>query len=108
MARPAIIKGRFFKRISDGMWTHRVDTQSPMTLAEAEAHCSAEFGFPVSVVAVELPAADFDVLVAQRMVGAILPPVQPPTPLTPEQVEFAAADIAKKALMVHRQLGLVQ
>lgn len=100
MAQPTVIRGRFFQRVSDSTWLGRVDTQSPLSIAEAELHCAAEYGFPVRVVEVNLPAADWDTLVAQRTVGAVKPPPQPPTKeQLVEQARVKAVDDAAIALV---------
>lgn len=81
---------------------------SPMTVAQAEAHCAAEYGFRVRCVEVELAPADFETLKTQRMAGAVMPPAQPAPPLTPEQVAYAAATAADKLEMVAKRLNLVR
>ena len=107
MAGPAIINGRFFQRIIDAAWLQRVDTQTSLSVAEVELHCAAEYGFPVRAVAESLPAAQWDSLVALRMMWAIAPPMQPPPPLTPEQVAWAAATLAEKVTMIGQRLGFL-
>ena len=107
MAPPEIVKARFFQRASDGAWLARLDTQSPLITAEAELHCAAEYGFPVRAVEVGLESAAFDLLKAQRMVNAVRPPAQPPAPLTPEQVAFAAATPDGKIAMIARKVGFL-
>lgn len=77
MSRPDPIRARFFQRVSDGAWLARVDTQSPVPMAECEAHCAAEYGFPVRCVETTMPTADFDALYAQRRPKMILPPARP-------------------------------
>ena len=100
-------KGRFFQRVSDGAWLARVDTQSPLSTAEAELHCAAEYGVPVRCVESDLPEADFDALRAQRRVGAVAPPRQPPPPLTPEQQAWAVATALERVTMLAKKLGFV-
>lgn len=107
MARPDPIKARFFQRVSDGAWLLRLDTQSPLSTAEAELHCASEYGFPVKAVDVALPYAQFEILTAQRRVGAVSPPVQPPPPLTAEQQAWAAATAAGRLQMIAKKVGLV-
>ena len=111
MAPPAIIKARFFQRISDSAWTARVDTSGPnpsMTIAEAEAHAATEYGFPVRCVEADYPdLVQFDMVRAQRMLNAVKPPAQPPPPLTPEQVAWASATtIAQIKAIIGKRLGL--
>ena len=101
------MKARFFQRVSDGAWLVRIDTESPLSPAEAELHCASEYGAPVRAVEVELEPVAFDLLKAQRMVNAVLPPAQPPVPLTPEQVAYAAATPENKLVMLARRAGLV-
>lgn len=106
MAQPDPIRARFFQRAGDGAWLARVDTQSPLSSAEAEMHCAAEYGFPVRAVEVTLPYIAFEELAAQRRIGAVQPPVQQPAPLTAEQGVWAAATVETKLNMLARRLGL--
>ena len=112
MSAPAVIKARFFQRISDSAWTARVDTSGPtpsMTIAEAEVHCAAEYGFPIRCVEADYPdPVQYEMVRAQRMLNAAKPPPQPAPPLTPEQQAFALATTAEKVEMVARRLGLVR
>ena len=110
MAPPNLIKARFFQRISDGAWTARIDTSGPnpsMTVAQAEAHCAAEYGFPVRCVEAELAPADFETLKTQRRLGAVMPPAKPAPPLTPEQEAYRLATTDQKIEMVAKRTGLV-
>ena len=103
------MNARFFRRVSDNAWLGRVDTESPLSPAEGQLHCAAEYGFPVVAVdELNITQAVFDTLRAQRMMNAIRPPVQPPPPLTPEQQAWAAAPIAGKLSMIAKRLGLEQ
>lgn len=106
MSRPDPIRGRFFQRVSDGAWLARVDTQSPLSTAEAEQRCTAEYGFPVRAVEVTIATADFDSLAAQRRVGAVMPPARPAPAPTTEQAAFAAATSDGKLAMLAGRLGL--
>lgn len=89
MAGPDPIKARFFQRASDSAWLARVDTQSPLTVAEAELHCAAEYGFPVRAVEVTIPYAAFEALVAQRKIGSVAPPPHPIPPPSRREVLLA-------------------
>ena len=100
------MRTRFFQRVSDSQWLARVDTESPLMPVEAELYCAAEYGFPVRAIDTEITPAAFEALRAQRMVGAVIPPVQPPPPLTAEQQAWAAATVAGKLSMIAKRLGL--
>ena len=102
------MNARFFQRVSDNAWLRRVDTESLLSLAEAGLHCAAEYNFPVLAVdELNITQADFDTLRAQRMAGAVMPPVQAPPPLTPEQVAWASATtIAQIKAIIGKRLGL--
>lgn len=112
MAPPKIVRARFFQRISDSAWIARLDTSGPnpgMTLAQAEAHCAAEYGFAVRCIEEDYPdPVQFEMVRAQRMMNTVKPPPQPTPPLTPEQVAFVAATAAEKLEMVAKRLNLVR
>ena len=111
MASPAIIKARFFQRISDNAWIARIDTSGPnpsMTIAQAEGHCAAEYAFPVRCVEADYPdPVQYEMVRAQRMMNAVMPPPRPSLPLTPEQQEFASATVIRKVEMLAKRLNLV-
>ena len=104
MAPPKIVRARFFQRISDSVWTARVDTQSPMTIAEAEAHCAGEYGFSVRCVEADYPdPVQFEMVRAQRMMNAIKPPPQPAPAPDPNIALFDAGDVGQKLAILRRR-----
>ena len=80
---------RTFTRTSDGARLARIDTNSPMTIAEAEAHAEAEYGFPVTVTEAELDAGELVTARGESAAGAT-PRAQPPTQLETRLAAVAA------------------
>ena len=94
MPLPETFRARFFRQVSNGAWTRRIDisNSSPsMTIAQAEAHCAVEYGFLVECVEAEMTLVLFETTKSERMVNAIHPPVRPPPPLTAAEIAQAKA-----------------
>lgn len=75
MAAPEFPRTRFYYRKSDGRWLLMMDTESPMTIGEAERIQSANYGFDVGIVEVKnLPYAQvMDILRPARHWGGAPP-----------------------------------
>ena len=107
MAPPAILKARFFQRVSDNAWLARLDTSGPnpsMTVAEAAAHCAAEYGFAVRCVEADYPdPVQYEMVRAQRMMNTVKPPPQPAPAPDPNIALFDAGDVGQKLAILRRR-----
>ena len=107
MSSPAYPKVYFFNRASDNSPLLRVDTDSSMTVAEATAHCAAEYGYTVTCEEVtDVAAGDLDALKASRLSGAVTPPALSIPATYAEQYAAASSD-ADRVTVLAKQSGLV-
>jgi hypothetical protein len=107
--RPEFPRAYFYARASDGVPLLRVDTQSPMTVAEAETHCGAEYGFPVTCTEVsDVHADDFEAFKIRRLAQALASPPGPtPEPTAREQYAAATVDAERLAVLA-KHVGVVE
>jgi hypothetical protein len=108
MSSPAYPKVYFFNRASDNSPLLRVDTDSTMTVAEATAHCAAEYGYAVTCEQVtNVAAGDLDGVKSSRLSGAVAPPaVSAPATYTSQYAD--ASTTAARVAVLAKQSGLVQ
>ena len=107
MSSPAYPKVYFFNRASDNSPLLRVDTDSSMTVSEAIAHCTAEYGYTVTCEAVtDVAAGDLDALKVARRSGALSPPAVS-TPATYAEQYAAASTTDARVTVLAKQAGLV-
>lgn len=81
MAAPEFPVVRFYYRMSDGAWLMRMDTGGrpmSMTVEQARAHASAEYGFPVGIVEVDdIPNAEVHEQLGRATHWGGKPPAKP-------------------------------
>ena len=108
MSVPAFPKGYFYNRASDDAPLLRVDTGSPLSVADAQANCAAQYGYAVTCEEItNVAAADFDAYVATRLSGAIAPPALSIPATYAEQYAAAGTDSARVTVLA-KQNGLVE
>ena len=100
-----MVRARFFQRASDNVWLLRVDTESPLTLTDAELHCSAEYGFPVLVTEETLTDVALEAIKVTRRIGAVSPPATVKL-LTPDEEAWNTATTQIDKLdLIAKKLG---